>query len=142
VGTDNEVPSIDSERRVDMLKRYALYVYEKYKTSTAQIRRFYEVSAYPEVLTSTESCCFFCQGALTCRESTMNLYTKGSQRTVKHLEKKCTPCAFTYRHSDISTGILVYGVHAFSLGLMMLIDEQLVSCFTLAGVWKVSHMYI
>lgn len=88
-------------------------------------------------LKPTETICFICSGPLISSVHTVKLLTLQGEQSILSEKRRCAPCEFKYRHTDISSGILMYGQHAYHVSLMVMLDNMMKRQGNFTLFWKV-----
>lgn len=93
-----------------------------------------------DTLRPTETRCFHCDGPLVVTVHTARLFTLSGERTIKSEKRSCGRCQFKFRHTDLSSGIMMHGQHAYHISLMVHMDNNLRRQGNFALFWNVSPL--
>jgi len=119
------------------LAAYTLHVIRKNQTDfDVAYQRWMHTEPDSITITAIETVCFFCQHPTDPINTTIPLLGRCGQRTLQHIKRKCKRCFFTFKHSDISGGIMVFGSTAFTMGLMLDLDISFKNSGVFQPVWR------
>lgn len=132
---------VDTEENTNIdstnFKAYILRFIQKNRMSFGQaMERWLNNTYIPDVLTAEEVVCSFCNQETRIVRRKIQLLTRQGQYTILHQMRKCLKCQFIFKHSDIESGIIVFGSTAFTLGLMLQIDIHIKHVCIFQSVWK------
>jgi len=138
-----DIPSRPPKPRVERnikspdIAAYSLHILKQNRTTfDVAFARWMHSVEVPKILQASETVCFFCQQPTTPIKTVCTLLTRFGQYEISHIKRKCAMCSFTFKHSDMSTGILVYGSTAYAIGLMLDIDISLKNGGAFQPIWR------
>jgi len=132
---------IQRDLTLEHLKTYSRHISTTAKITFEAARSWIGREPSLELLKPTEVNCFFCKGPLISTLHHVKLLTLYGERKIKSEKRRCPCCQFKFRHTDVSSGIIMHGQNAYYVALMVQLDIMLKRQGNFALFWKVEHLY-
>jgi hypothetical protein len=120
-----------------MLESYCHHVKKERTISFEEAQTWLKKDPSIAVLKPSESICFHCSGNLRQSSHRVKLLTRYGEQSIVSEKRTCENCSFKFRHTDISSGIMMHGQTAYHVSLMVQLDIMMKRQGNLALHWNV-----